>query len=242
MDGYAPNAARQAAEDKAKFGRMRRQSVIDIVEDRIREMETSGDKRLSRASKGDLAFLKEIMDKGMEDLNMRDDNGETPLHKICRLGLVELVTKMIIRGADVNAITRGGRTPFMCAMEYGYENVAQVLMQRGADITAADREGQTALHIAAYYNQRNCIEMLLEKGLDVNARDHSDRTPLHIASFRCGPDVVKRLIAAGADPCVKDKRGNTPKMLATLDLRRKSVELLEHEMDELHKRLDMKKQ
>ncbi|NTX60625.1 ankyrin repeat domain-containing protein [Myxococcus sp. CA051A] len=56
------------------------------------------------------ALYREVLDAGAT-VNVRDDSGQTPLHRAMGVGKPELVKLLLERGADVNAIDGLGRTP-----------------------------------------------------------------------------------------------------------------------------------
>ena len=51
------------------------------------------------------------------DVNARDEDHETPLHLVSRLGLFERAWVLLERGADRNVENKDGKTPFQIAQE-----------------------------------------------------------------------------------------------------------------------------
>jgi ankyrin repeat protein len=80
-----------------------------------------------------------LLAKAGADVNVRDEEGNTPLHKI---GDWCVVQALIESGADVNARNNHGQTPLIKARS---RKVAHLLVQAGADISARDHDGNTAL-------------------------------------------------------------------------------------------------
>jgi ankyrin repeat protein len=82
--------------------------------------------------------------------NLRDITGETALHKARSVTLVKL---LILRGADVNALTNHGHTPLMTAAiraRMGDRNsvaVLQALLDANANRQIVDKAGRTAAEI-----------------------------------------------------------------------------------------------
>lgn len=83
------------------------------------------------------------------DLNVRTDNGDTPLHlqqgfdgEACRI-LVEAK-------ADIHRPNNMGRTPLMAAVQLGRTHVVRVLLEAGVDIKQSNRFEETALTISAH--------------------------------------------------------------------------------------------
>lgn len=160
-----------------------------------------------------------------EDLNERDSDGNTPLHRAARAENPSAVTFLLEAGADISARNNMGATPLHSAIDNEGAEVVTVLLEAGAHIDAgAGSEGTPLLHaVSATYWGRTLrweisdapINALLEAGADVNAPDAAGMTPL-VASIdfsRRGPalvDLPTRLLALGADPNTPDGEGRTP--------------------------------
>jgi ankyrin repeat protein len=74
-----------------------------------------------------LAESKEVATLLIADVNARDNEGNTPLH---RTSSKELASLLIAKGADINAKNNEGETPLHVA---GYnKDVAELLKRHGA--------------------------------------------------------------------------------------------------------------
>ena len=116
------------------------------------------------------------------DVNSRDEDGLTPLHKAAALGTPANVALLLKAGANVNARTEDGETPLCKAVFFN---------------TVTSR-------VAAN------IPILLKAGADVNPRAENGRTPLHWAASRGTPADVAVLLDAGADVKIQDDYNATP--------------------------------
>jgi cytohesin len=153
-----------------------------------------------RAGSAEVAML--LLDHGA-DPNIRNQDGRTPLHSACGdprvrvsgwritwaptlLVLSEargnrdarLASRLLDRGADIEARDRDGYTPLLIAARNGTTDVLQVLLSRGAAPNARDKRGRTALHWTAELNRPHHLKLLLRHGADVNAEDDYGWTPL----------------------------------------------------------------
>lgn len=83
------------------------------------------------AKSGDLSGIKEILEKG-EDVDVRDNGGNTPLLIAVCFGHMEAVKLLISHGADVNAVCEGGYTPHKMAERTGEGQIEVLLLKHGA--------------------------------------------------------------------------------------------------------------
>ena len=147
------------------------------------------------------------------DIQARDWEGATPLHKAASNGNPEVVTVLVEAGADSEARDKESATPLHKAASYnGNPEVVTALVEAGANIEARNKEGKTSLHEAVWFNENPAVvKALLEAGADSEAQTKRGQTPLHMATgFRGDPAVAAALIEAGANVQARDKIGQTP--------------------------------
>jgi len=70
------------------------------------------------------------------DLNVKDENHLTALHKIVKRGLFDIVNILVESGADVTVQTDKGWTPLHEAAYGGKINIVTSLVDRGAIVSA----------------------------------------------------------------------------------------------------------
>jgi len=178
------------------------------------------------------------------DINVRNSDGETPLHKAALVARADIAKVLIDNGADIDAKTHHKFTPLhQAAMNSQWAAaVAELLIYEGADIHARTSDGYSPLHLACIGGNNKILELLIQKGSDVNVKDNHGSTPLHFVFLKIpgrNPNydkrkVVKTLLSAGADPLIEDGTGFTPLEYA-VDYNDKPI------ADILVKSLDLKK-
>jgi ankyrin repeat protein len=157
---------------------------------------------------------------------------ETLLHKAAKNGHTEVVTLLLDRGADINAINCDGSTPLHKAASNGHTEVVRLLLDKGADINAPSRDGSTPLHYAASDGHTEVVTLLLDRGADINAiaEEGADAvegdTPLHKAAKNGHTEVVTLLLDRGADINAINCDGSTPLHYAASDGHTEVVTLL----------------
>ena len=166
----------------------------------------------------------------MDDVNVEDVDGKTPLHLLCSEdfsyeeedGNRSQIAKLLIdKDADLNVKDRLRRTPLHLACMNGHLKLAGVLIEHGVDdVNAKDQRGETALHMGCqnfyFETQMGLVKLLIEHGADVKVKDDEGLTPLHRACENGGyVEVVKHLLGRGADVSLEAKDGRKPLEIAS---------------------------
>jgi hypothetical protein len=74
---------------------------------------------------------------------------------------IQIASRLIDAGTNINARSRQGYTALMIAASHGNDNIVEMLLQKGADLTIVDAEGRNALQIARQAGRDNCAALLL---------------------------------------------------------------------------------
>lgn len=153
------------------------------------------------------------------DVNLKDDNGRTPLALAASAGhedVVKILTEL--EGIDINTQNVEGRTPLFLAVYGGHERVTKMLLEHpGLDVNLRARYGLTPLLSAVQKNQIEMVSLLAKyKAVDLNLRYPLDgQTPLSLAAFEGYESVVKILLEReDLDLNFRDQDGRTPLMSA----------------------------
>ena len=132
------------------------------------DLEEIGGELHHAARWGRLAEVKRLIKEG-ENVNVQDENGNTPLHWAALRGRVEVIKFLIKKGASVNAKNQWGVTPLHWAALHGDVEVAKLLIKKRADINAKDNdgffyEGYRPLDYARKYGHKDMITYLKSVG------------------------------------------------------------------------------
>jgi ankyrin repeat protein len=133
---------------------------------------------------------------------------------------LEIVSLLLVAGAEVNASNNNGWTPLMYALKESRPRshnpeIVSLLLDAGAEVNASNNNGWTPLMYALKESRPGShslevVSLLLETGAEVNASNNNGWTPLMYASSSCcpTPEIIMLLLDEGADPLAIDKHGN----------------------------------
>ena len=83
------------------------------------------------------------------NVDVRDSDGQTPLHVASRNAHVEAARMIIRQGTDINARDNYDCTPLQEASSHGHLDVARLLLEHGAAVQVQNNRGWTPLHEAS---------------------------------------------------------------------------------------------
>ena len=160
---------------------------------------------------------------GKEEIERRDEYGQTPLLLAAECCLEDIAHTLIAFKADVTAQDdEGGTALHYAASEGDQTKLVEALIRAEANVNAQNKHGETALHIVArsqvaddkkVANARLKVAKLLLKRADLKRVDEEGRTALHRAVEANNLPLVKLL--AKTTPSIPDHKGQTPLLLAT---------------------------
>ncbi len=114
----------------------------------------------------------EVLLKEKTNPNIRDTNGNTPLHYAPSLALVKL---LVASGANVNAQNNNGVARSHIDVIYGRVSFVKFLLNNGASATLTTNNGVSLLHLAtaiSYYENPQILKRvanILKKGATIGA-------------------------------------------------------------------------
>ena len=112
----------------------------------------------------------ELVARGQADLEARNPEGDTALHRAIETGMRRLLEALLARGADLRARTKNGETALHLAALHPEPAFADLLLAAGADPRALNADGESPLHWAALSGHIVVAQRLLARGADARQR------------------------------------------------------------------------
>ena len=130
------------------------------------------------AQAGDVSEVERLVAAGA-DVNIQDENGNTPLKYASAEPHPEVLSTLISLGANPHLADRRGFTPIHCVAGHGfYEEsieMAEILIKAGADVNVRSKvQGFVPLHEARTVRM---IDFLLQHGADPTIKNDEGQTP-----------------------------------------------------------------
>jgi ankyrin repeat protein len=141
------------------------------------------------------------------DLNITDNEDNTPLHCIGSRTVLEHIQLLVRAGASLDVQNKEGCTPLGIALRNSNDTVASYLIERRTNVNLASQTYGAPLHLACQNSPVAMVRRLVEAGADVDlAVQGAPGTPLQAAVLRRGifdeeaKEIIRYLInEAGAD-------------------------------------------
>ncbi len=181
------------------------------------------------AKNGDVRIVEMSLAHGGA-VNVRDEEGWTPLLHAASQGHACVVEFLLQKGAGVDLSSQNRVTPLMAASLDGHVVVVEALLRAGANVQAMDLHGATPLMRAASRGHVATIKVLLAKGACIDTQNQKGETALMVAvkedylqameKSMAAPHLIQAarddllesvriLLAVGADFRIQDQSGKT---------------------------------
>lgn len=154
------------------------------------------------------------------NLEEKDRQGRTWLHREARKGNIAFVDRLIANGVQLETKDSKGDNALHHALQNSYLDTdklvhletATLLVEKGASLDATNQIGCTPLHLVVQIeNAIKVTKHFLSKGANVNARDGHGNTPLHLAAELGNTQAVQCLLEKGAQVNIKNNdQSRTP--------------------------------
>ena len=149
-------------------------------------------------------FLK----KGI-DINVRDKDGRTALHKAVLGESIVRANMLLAHGADVNIKDKNNHTALHIAASRNVPELVTLLIENGAEIREKDDDGHTPLYLAVQNGDELVVWQLVLQGASIHDIDKDGMSLLCLAAENGYLQIVKMLLEKGVDVKTKDREGYT---------------------------------
>lgn len=157
---------------------------------------------------------KEIF-KTKTDINSADSDGNTALHVAASVNEADLVSFLIIKGADTEIRNNDGDTALHVAIKSSSIDAAKVLAIVHGDIFAKDSDGNTALELALSKGDKWYEGMITAQTGGI--RDVDGESIVHYFVKTRDEKAIDRCVVVGVPLSVRDNYGLSPLDLAFMD-------------------------
>jgi len=123
------------------------------------------------------------------DADMRNEHGQTLLHKAILEGKIKAARFLLEAGADPDL--HGGQAGYSALHWAAYKQnaeMARLVLEYTSQLERTDGQSMTPLQLAAFMGTRDVVEALAEAGADYRRTDHFGHNPAAIAQQRAGED------------------------------------------------------
>ena len=160
------------------------------------------------------AIVDLLMKDGRTDINMRGQDGCTPLLAALKSHATTGVEHLLQYNPDLHLTDKDGNGPLHLAAKVQHKDadLIKALTEAGADVGLKNRAGEQPLHTAWGYEDP--VRALIDAGAKLEARDNAGRSVLFRVVSRRSFDVdwkasVKLLLNCGADVHTVDYKGRS---------------------------------
>ncbi|OOG57513.1 ankyrin repeat domain-containing protein [Polaromonas sp. C04] len=138
-----------------------------------------------------------LLDAPKIDVNVRNQQDESPLMIAALKGELDMVRELIAKGADVN---KPGWAPLHYAATGGHLEIMSLLLDNSAYIDAASPNGTTPLMMAASYGTPAAVKLLLDEGADPTLKNQKGLSAINFAqraNRQDSADLIAAFVRAG---------------------------------------------
>ena len=146
----------------------------------------------------------------VDPVDLRDENGRTPLMNAVLKGNFQEVTRLVNTGANLFLKDSKGQNVLHLAAQHGDTNIIDVIHTCMQSIDIGSDEDMTPLMFAALGGKLQAVEWFLRKGALATHKDTRGWNVLHYAA-QCGdPDTIALILPWVPNIESKTNDGSTP--------------------------------
>lgn len=131
-------------------------------------------------------------------INLKDNYGQTPLHRACNEGRSDIV-ELLLKNKATLSKDKYGHTGLHLACSKGHEKVVFTLLQKfAAKVNEKDGNGNTPLHRTCLKDYAKVAEVLIKANANVDLFNYNGHTPIFCAIIGNHKKVFEVLLKHGA--------------------------------------------
>ena len=183
--------------DKKEYSNIDLTLCIDTVHNNNTILATLVNYNLTRAVNYFISTIKsynKTVSEHLSYINQKNSKGYNALLYSAFRGNLQIFTKLMDNGADINSTTSSsGLNALHLAAQGNFPNIIIYLIEKyGMNINSQDNKGNSGLHWAVYMNSKQAVNYLIYYKIDQNLRDNDNETALDIAIRRENSYLVKK--------------------------------------------------
>ena len=193
--------------------------------------EKTANEFLTAVKNGKVSKVKQMIDNATITktlVNVKDDNGNTPMMWAAKKGFIDIVKLLGNAGARVNTTNKDNWTALCFAASNNRPQVAEYLLKLNAKVDfACGKNAETPLLLSAANGANpTMIRIFVNHTANVNATDADQETPLMKVASTKQIDSARTLIKAGAKVNANTEKGMSPAMKAVFAVNLPMVKFL----------------
>jgi len=171
------------------------------------------------ATYNDSSCLLDLLQHDDIDMEVKDQDGNTPLLSAVKKGRLSNVILLIKNGANVNVVDNKNNGILANVCIYGHLDILKRLHELKIVDINEPLYNYTPLMFACKNNHINIVEFLINEGIDVNIATKQGLTASHSAAESGNLDILNILIDNSANVVVKANDSYSPLLLAVQNKR-----------------------
>lgn len=172
--------------------------------------------------------LIDLLTEAKVSVDIPNDEGLSPLMHSAKKGYTNIAKILLEYGADTTFTTSSGKTAMTMACFFGHLEMLELLIAYHSPWEIPSKSGQYPIHSAVSGGNLEIVKFFLNKGVCVDLLEHGTKwTPL-MRGVVVGTslEILELLLKKGAATDARDDEYKTPLMLAVINGREETVELL----------------
>ena len=190
------------------------EKISSATKKEIRENQkqvVSGNSLIYEVINGNITEVQRLLNADA-NLELKDQNGYTPLMHAVKQQNPQLVEMLVDFGANVNISDNLEDTPLVWASSMNNTEIVKILLEKGAD---PDKGNFTPVMWSAIHGNVQMLKLFLEYRANLNSRTHEGWTALMWTAEKGNIQAMWELLRRGARVNMQNNTGQTALMFAS---------------------------